>query len=76
MAVAEKRSLKPMFASVALAQFGTPAPFAVIVSAVQNTSDSGMLPVRLSWFAVLAATVPMLSGVPVAFVVWYVVILV
>jgi hypothetical protein len=50
----------------------TAVQFAVTVCPVQNTKLSGMIPSSWIWFAVLAATVPVSIGVPVASVDVYV----
>lgn len=63
VAVGEKSWLKSTAPSVAVVQSGMPPPVVPIVSAVQNTSDSGMVPLTVITRAVLAATVPVSTGV-------------
>jgi len=57
--------LKLIVPSIADEQSGTPDG-AVIVSAVQKIKDSGITPVSWIALAVLAVTVPLSSGLPVA----------
>ena len=56
---------------VAVEQSGIPPPLTPMDVAAQNISDSGMIPVRIIGFAVLAVTVPVSTAVPVVSVLEY-----
>ena len=71
VSVGEKSWLKAMAPLVAVAQSGTP-PVKEMVAPVQNTSDSGIVPVRTICVAVLAATEPVSTAPPDTFVETYV----
>jgi hypothetical protein len=68
----ENNWLKLTEPGVAVAQSGTPLVVSTCAP-VQNIRDSGMVPVRVIWFAVLAATVPVSVEAPVVSVEAYVV---
>jgi hypothetical protein len=65
VSVGENNWLNAMTPEVAVVQSGTD-PTTVITAPVQNISDSGMTPVSLIWVDVLAATVPVSVGEPLA----------
>jgi len=61
----ENNWLKLMIPEVAEAQLGIPARV-VMVPPEQKMRDSGIVPVRTIWVAVLAATTPVSIALPVA----------
>ena len=67
VSVGENSWLKLMAPLVAVEQSGTPT-VVLTVAPVQNTNDSGIVPDKIIWVAVLAATVPVSVVPPVALV--------
>ena len=66
VSVGEKSWLKLMLPEVAVEQSGTPPPLTLMVWPAQKMSDSGIVPLSTICVEVLAATVPLSTGVPVA----------